>query len=371
MNSLKKTNWWLPCKKIFGALVFTTLTSSASVFLVWILEQNKGPEATTINIIIAETIPWGILLGMFFFVVSEIFCFYRDYKTITEDAIRTALKDANVVIEMPISEFYQIYIKMIQNIMTKIKNSKEVYALDSSPPSQWWSNSMLGYLAIQIDWASKVLEKKVHRFFVMSDTDLLSLQGTKMMTFQILLGIHVYIMTPKTYDKLLKEYNKLSIEDLGRSIEINSQEMEKHREFEHENGRLVLKKKEFFTWENNNTIFTDIEKFAPNNVRGYQSTWFTDTPYSERGIGGFFDIKEEYREKPYEIYQTEFITRSTQQFATKYKWFAQFLIKKSEQCIKEKIAKKANIIRIPSTFENKPHDIANIKTLIKTFCESK
>jgi hypothetical protein len=89
------------------------------------------------------------------------------------------------------------------NIMSTIAN---LYAVDATSPHRWWSESMLGYLAVQAKWKAEDCppfhRRQLSRVFVWSPADLESPLGIKLVILHRLFGFNTYVIRRDDYQEI-------------------------------------------------------------------------------------------------------------------------------------------------------------------------
>ncbi len=123
--------------------------------------------------------------------------------------------------------------------------------LDSTDPSQWWSNNMIGYLAIQSRWASLGNVRKVCRIFVWDKKELQSRAGSKLLALHRILGCTTIVCPSKYYNSIVKTKKN---------------------------------KREFLIWDEDDAIGIKNSQLGSSAVQyyGYESFWYIADGEQER-----------------------------------------------------------------------------------------
>ena len=136
-----------------------------------------------------------------------------------------------------------------------VGNLASLYAVDATSPHRWWSESMLGYLAVQAEWKAQdsppFHQRQLSRLFVWTPADLRSPLGIKLILLHRLFGFHTYVMLKTHFEAVRKTLWTDTQFDNLRSKEGMS---------EH------FGLKEFVIWEGYSGA-------VDNKSRGYRSYW--------------------------------------------------------------------------------------------------
>ncbi|MBF0554252.1 MAG: hypothetical protein HQK96_06775 [Nitrospirae bacterium] len=283
---------------------------------------------------------------------GNIECNISEYTKIIDINMRNQLKDilgsSRIVFHVDIEPFDKVHINTIRAILGSMPEGvTSIYAIDNSNPNQWWTNSMLGYLACQAKWSSKKTENRVHRFFVLSKGEMSSPVGRKLIQLHHLIGFDTYIILDTHYDNILNLYND-TIDD------------------------KVLNR-EIFIWNNStdNTSFLNREK-----IYGYHSYWNIMTPYNERNIKNAKDIygylvNLESEPIKFELLKENIYKNNSINIAKNYSSFITCLMKNTKTCRKKEdvvhvVSYRNDIIHIPIDI---PIDIDTISGIIDKYIE--
>ncbi len=287
---------------------------------------------------------------------------WKRHLTQDRTQIQELLKNADVVLRIDIKPLDHEHISVIQTLLSCLDDRvKSLYALDASLPAHWWSNSMLGYLAIQSKWASADPSRSIHRIFVLSRSELDSTHGRKIIGLHTLMGFRTYIVLNSIFEQLYEAYNELDVEAPPR--------------------------KEFVIWDNVDSFPSKTnlpKKLKSKEIYGYQSFWLTSTPHEERETGDSIDItditgerlnegSDETRWSEIEI-KFEFITRKFKRRTAAYVRFMDFLISQAVRCndeddIRKLRADSPKILEIPSDCDEgvSPMDINTIHRMVDQY----
>jgi len=78
-----------------------------------------------------------------------------------------------------------------------------IYAIDATPPKEWWSETLLGYLAILAHWKAQDSPpfhyRQLSRLFGWNPADLLSQLGVKLIVLHRLFGFETYVVVTENY----------------------------------------------------------------------------------------------------------------------------------------------------------------------------
>ncbi|MEO5361037.1 MAG: hypothetical protein H7843_11420 [Nitrospirota bacterium] len=254
------------------------LISIASILLIsYIIILLK--EKMSFSVALDETWKNGGILFVISVIMTEVWNYVKDVKkvignlegkfnehaeTIDNKVINQLnyiLDKSRIVFHVDIEPFDYRHIKIVRDIMDRMQEKEAInsfYAIDHTSPNQWWTNSMLGYLACQARWTARNKDNKVHRIFVLTKGEMSSPIGKKIIQLHHLMGFETYIMLDIYYEKYVDDYDNKEKIDL---------------------------KREFFTW-NDSTTTNKIE-FLINytnkcNLYGYRSYWDIMSTNEER-----------------------------------------------------------------------------------------
>lgn len=317
--------WWWYVEFVFSVIIpgiFAVLITAGCIIITKPVDYWTATKDALHNPYAGLEILVALLGGMIFFakdqlkkwnILSKKFDnYWEKHLKQDRDQLKEIFGNAQIVLKIDIEEFNSDHIRVIQDILEGLhnnKNVKAIYAIDASHPAQWWTNSMLGYLAIQSRWTSLSKDRKVHRFFILNRGELSSLSGKKIIQMHTLLGFETYIILEPIFDRLFKRFL--------------------------EENHFNIQKKECLIWENplSNPSRTSLpQKFVDDDIYGYQSFWLTDTAYGKRMTEKQLDINgNEVDISKYEI-KFEFITKKHKDRAEAYYKFVLFLINAASLC---------------------------------------
>jgi hypothetical protein len=178
------------------------------------------------------------------------------------DLIEKHLRSSKIVFEASIAEYDHKHLLAMQRILNKLSDEVDnVFAIDNSDPTLWWSDSMTGYLGLLAKWKSHDTEKKrrnVSRIFVYSDNEILSPVLAKTLTLHSMIGFRTYIFSEKIFSKIFDEIK--------------------------DKGSCVIEKREILVWNNSkeNKISFELDNIHWLNVNSYQSFWLISSNKNER-----------------------------------------------------------------------------------------
>lgn len=183
------------------------------------------------------------------------------------------LSRSNIVFETGINEFNDEHLLAFYRILDALKTEKEIniYAIDNSDPRTWWSDTMIGYLALLSNMVDK---DKVHRIFVCRKNELLSPVFAKTIGLHSLMGFKTYIIEYDKYNDILKTINRTTsydtskIYDIGREVVLWT--------------RGVNGAEEIFPIDFNLDKLQHSKRWT--NVKCFQSFWTIDSEYNFRTV---------------------------------------------------------------------------------------
>lgn len=190
---------------------------------------------------------------------------WREHLDIDIEQWKDFIRYKEIVFNVDMTESYDaIHIKNLQERLLIAfpsnghhEGESHIYAIDATSPRKWWSNSMLGYLAVQADWKAKDVppqyKRSVARIFVMHPLDIRNPLGKKMIILHQLFGFDTYVVIEKPFQKLFNELKSIS-------------------PFKEEKGFGI---KEFLAWDGCS------DQLATANL-GYRSFWNISTPEEKR-----------------------------------------------------------------------------------------
>jgi len=131
------------------------------------------------------------------------------------------INNASITFEAGIKEFSDKHLLAVYRILAQLKTQEtdnvNIYAIDNSEPRTWWSETMIGYLALL---SKHKPESNVHRIFVCQKNELLSPIFAKTIGLHSLMGFKTYVIEYEKYNKILKPFEeKLKMETPKYSIE--------------------------------------------------------------------------------------------------------------------------------------------------------
>ncbi len=338
--SEKIKHWWKTYAvfRLFATFLVTSFLGTILYIIVERFRTNSFPD--TGSLIITFLVELGVAFVAFVLmeqarIEENLRLALKSHITTEKSTIENILGKAPIVLNIDISPFNYIHIKIIQNIINSInvkekkidKVVKEMYALDSSDASKWWGNSALGYFAAQSSQISKPGKKKIHRFFVLDKASLIADRTKKFLQLHILMGFETYIIFTNTFHKLCNEFDSKNEEKLNR--------------------------KEFFVWDNLDiTAFVNVPGKTYGLCHGYQSYWPFDA--KERG-GTFYDIHGDPKNMEKEEIHFELIETDFANIAKTYINFSKFLIKKAKDCshyskVQNLCVQGLEVLKIPLEF---------------------
>ncbi len=256
--------------------------------------------------------------------------------------ITDLLDRQEIIVKIDIQEFDNDHIKPIQEIFDQFEQSiaiDEVFVIDSSHPAQWLSESMLAFLAIQSYWL-KTGDNKVHRFFLLNESERNRNDIKKIISLQVLLGFNTYLIFRNTFYDILNVYNKYKKE----------KEKVQDKEFLVWNG-IDIDERDTYNNPSGSATLNSVNKISLLNkkVVGYQSLWYNDTPHYERKDGYEYERMngESIDVKKWDV-KFEFILPDYLFIRNNYIDFSKHLISLKKDCsVSSAINKGDKVIHIP------------------------
>lgn len=348
-----------------GCVFFRLIVKGLSTYLFTIVVQKVSPSNSSIEASLEEAsvkIFWTIIGTIFWELQPFLKEINTNYTNIKEE-LRTSREhfnhlvgNADIVLKIDIEPLNDNHIKALQKILTGLPNDvNTIYAIDNSDPRQWWSESMLGYLAIQSSWVRRNNVRKVKRFFVFKNIfDVNSKSTQKLIFLHILNGLDTYIILQNDYEKL---FNNFKPQDVN------------------------LNYKEFFIWNDiteqtnhSNAKITEINDLIDKPILGYQSFWDIDSFYSDRGdvtainqngheIGKVKDLNLQF----------DFITNRFYNIAESYNNFAKHLCNEAIECTDAGVVRVRNpklVYLDPKKFNGEngtPLNLSRVKEILDEY----
>ncbi len=259
-NFIEKLKKWFKGNSILKVIIFWLLPT----FAVIILAPMFWPELKFLvhikqNFSIYSVL--SILVGLIIELINIEKRTRKNWDThLSQDKqqIKEILGGSQIVLKIDIKPFIITHLNFVMDFTDKLNSQGDIYALDATEPWEWWSNSMLGYLAILSKWVSKY-DKKIHRYFLVSPDDLLAEPKVKLIQLHYLFGFDTYVLLKNVYEKFVKNSSKT----------------------------LIKEKREFLIWvkkenENDNNAepipieVCDIMLGNDRKIYGYESFWNVD-----------------------------------------------------------------------------------------------
>lgn len=191
-----------------------------------------------------------------------------------------AIAEKPIVLHPPIQPFDPETLKEFEDLLhARSGPQHNLIALDATDPLEWWSNDMLGYLALQAKWVMEKDGRTIQRVFVWDTPAIRSPAGSKLLWLHAMFGFKTIICHKAAY------YSKKVISG--------------------PHGRKQLQR-EFLIWDNENNASAATLKSGA--VFGFESVWTTDTTELQRkdcrkkGKSVFRHIKD----KPDATYRVQF-----------------------------------------------------------------
>ncbi|MFH0734626.1 MAG: hypothetical protein V1773_06990 [bacterium] len=178
----------------------------------------------------------------------------KEIKTVFDNYLKTV----KIVFESGIKDFDDNHLLALEKVVNGLDEGvTNIYAIDNSEPSAWWTDTMMGYLAVLSKWKAADTDnhrRTVSRFFICENNDLLNIVFLKTIMMHYLMGFRTYVFSKNSFSSI---FDKLS----------------------EENGKeWCINKKEVLIWNSSNQKSIDFEINGDEyyNVNCYQSFWDID-----------------------------------------------------------------------------------------------
>lgn len=289
--------------KVFGSAIYTALSAAGTMYLCWIvdgaLNRNRVDWIPRVD---AQAVKYFIMLSVPFYLISicwQILQLHEQQwkKHLDEDREQwhQFIMGKHIVLSIEIQEFDRDHIKILQDMLNTAFpqtggqgnavtcRKAAILALDATSPRNWWSNSMLGYLAVQAKWKAEDNPpsycREVSRAFVLHPAEIQNPLGIKIITLHRLFGFNTYVLTNSAFDCLYKQVkNQKKWEQKGS-----------------------CGKKEFLLWEGEGC-----SRSLKPWQRGYRSYWDIDVKdESRKAAKDFDDQSAEGKLVKFRFFQTE------------------------------------------------------------------
>jgi hypothetical protein len=226
-------NFWKKWKKA----VWTIIAFLIPYLLTWFLFSHIGYPMRNEEIkhltceeafYRAITEPLAAIIAFILSICTAIYQFSKEHNKEQEELIKkldekvdAVLNRSKIVFESGINEFDDRHLLALYRVLNKLENEQKpikghmqpkiinIYAIDNSDPRTWWSDTMIGYLALLSKYRPGI---NVHRIFVCQKNELLSPIFVKTVGLHSLMGMKTYVIEYDQYKKVLdslgyKKYN--------------------------------------------------------------------------------------------------------------------------------------------------------------------
>ncbi len=178
------------------------------------------------------------------------------------------LRRSKIVFEAGIKPFRHEHLVALESLLIGLPPEvHHVYCIDNSDPISWWSETMIGYLAVLARWKSMnegENHRAVTRVFVCRSNDLLSPVLVKTLVLHTLMGFNTYVFSQEMFHNIYKRMKE-------------------------EKG-WIIQEKEVLVWDESQrkSVKVDIEVKDPERVKKlthidcYQSFWGIDSDFLAR-----------------------------------------------------------------------------------------
>jgi hypothetical protein len=113
---------------------------------------------------------------------------------------------ANIVIHPELSPYEITHITALEKLIvcpSGMGPQSRLICMDATHPAYWWTNNMLGYLAVQSRWARDV-SREIVRIFMWNKQQIQSTAGCKLLTLHRLLGCTTIVCPPRRFRMLVR-----------------------------------------------------------------------------------------------------------------------------------------------------------------------
>lgn len=159
----------------------------------------------------------------------------------------------------------------------------KLIAFDATEPNKWWTNDMLGYLALQCRWKNQKPDREVIRVFIWNKNWIGSTPGNKLLKMHQMYGFQTIICPPEIFKKFVKKEDfKREIliwdDDNARpakkayKIGINTYGYESYHKYYHEQyerDKILIEEKIKVT-ENERKNFIEFKRISQERAIGYR-----------------------------------------------------------------------------------------------------
>jgi len=198
----------------------------------------------------------------------------RDLKRFEEN-YEKYMRKAQITFESGINEFDDKHLRALRRVLDELDKVREegecnvnIFAIDNSDSRTWWSDTMIGYLALL---SRHHPESSIHRIFVCQKNELLSPIFAKTIGLHSLMGFRTYVIVYDKYKEVLKTI-KTSSYDIEREVFIWTKTANESNPQQQLGATFEI-----------NINANDLH-FQRNwlNARCYQSFWKSDCNYNSR-----------------------------------------------------------------------------------------
>lgn len=172
---------------------------------------------------------------------------------------KTMRESSDLVLYPKMQYFEKTHLNVATQVILPENNTigpqREMLIVDSTSPSEWWTNNMLGYLAIQSRWAKNSLGRSIKRVFIWGKAAMKSEYGIKIIQLNRLHGFETYLLAEEIF-------HKLPIKDISKDL-----------------------RHEFLVWDDDNALGSVVNEYDHDEIFGYDSPWYIhDDEYARKQI---------------------------------------------------------------------------------------
>jgi len=196
---------------------------------------------------------------------NQAFCrdVIQNHQSFGNDILET-IQDKEIVLYPGMKTFNLPHVLALEQLLCEGCNGPQnsLLALDATEPPEWWTNNMLGYLAIQARWVSRGVGRSLKRTFVWERSAIGSPAGKKLLLMHHMFGFETFICPDYVYFK-----------DILKNSKANDDQ-----------------RREFLIWDDKGAVPVDVPTIGMG-IFGYDSYWNTYHTRQQRD-----QVWEEYRE---------------------------------------------------------------------------
>lgn len=135
------------------------------------------------------------------------------------------LSRSTIAFENAIQKFDYDHLIALENLLKALNSTEvnEVFSIDNSEPLTWWSETMIGYLAVLANWKSLDTEKKrraVGRVFVCPPHELVRPVLAKTLALHKLMGFETIVYSQDIFNSIFTELKNETIDWVASPKEV-------------------------------------------------------------------------------------------------------------------------------------------------------